>query len=56
VYFDKGLKSKNKLWRARTTFNKKLIEIGYYKIELEAAQAYNDYVIKHNLNRPLNKI
>ena len=26
-----------------------------FKTEIEAAQAYNNYVIEHNLNKPLNK-
>ena len=36
--------------------NGRKISLGYYKTELEAAKAYNDYVIEHNLNRSLNKI
>jgi len=30
--------------------------IGYFKTEIEAAQAFNDYVIKHKLHYPLNDI
>lgn len=34
-------------WRARITINKKLIEIGYYKNEKEAAKAYDTASIKY---------
>jgi len=30
------------------------IWVGTFKTEIEAARAYDDYVIKHNLDRPLN--
>ncbi len=56
VYFHKGLDHKKKPWRAQTTLNKKQMCVGYFKTEIEAAKAYNDYVVKHNLDRSLNKI
>jgi hypothetical protein len=54
VRFNKGWK--NKPWRVDLRIDKKRKTIGSYRTELEAAQAYNNYVLKHNLNRPLNEI
>lgn len=45
-----------KPWAAQTRVNKKHIYIGSYNTEIEAAQAYNNYIINNNLNRPLNDI
>jgi hypothetical protein len=53
VTFKKGLK--NKPWFAQITVNKKYTHIGCFKTELEAARAYNEYVIKYGLNKPLNE-
>ena len=47
---------KSKAWRSKVEVNKKRINLGRYRTEIEAAKAYNDYVIEHNLNRPLNDI
>ena len=38
-----------KRWRARCLFNGKTIHIGCFDTEEEGAKAYNDFVIKHNL-------
>ena len=43
-------------WVAYIRINGKSISIGNYKAELEAAKAYNDYVIENNLPNPLNDI
>lgn len=43
-------------WEATITINYKCIHLGKFDNEIDAAKAYNDYVITHNLNRPLNKI
>jgi group I intron endonuclease len=44
-------------WRAFIwTNDKKHLDIGHYKTEKEAALAYNNYVIEHNLPNPLNVI
>lgn len=56
VSFNPSVHNINKPWRARITYNRKGILIGSYKTEIEAAQAYNDYIIEHKLNRPLNEI
>jgi group I intron endonuclease len=48
-------KSGNK-YRVLITVDKKLTHIGYYETEIEAGQAYNDYVVEHNLPHPLNDI
>lgn len=41
-------------WIASIRINKKLIQIKCSKSEIEAAQCYNDYIIKNNLPNPLN--
>lgn len=41
-------------WIAGFKHNKKYICVGRYKTELEAAIAHNEYIIKHNIDRPLN--
>ena len=41
-------------WRARLRVDKKDILIGYFKTEIEAAIAYDDYVVDHKLKNPLN--
>lgn len=56
VSFNKGISHKSKPWGVSLGCAEKLIYIGYFKTEIEAAQAYNDYVVKYKLNRPLNKI
>ena len=56
ITFHKNLKQKKKPWEVQIWINGRKISLGYYKTELEAAKAYNDYVIEHNLNRSLNKI
>jgi len=45
-------------WRVQCTFNSKNIHIGYFDDEYDAGKAYNDFVIKHNLQQfvILNKI
>ena len=40
---------KEKKWQAQCTINRKNTYIGQYKTELEAAKAYNNFVIKNNL-------
>ena len=42
------------IWRAHIVLHKKLHIIGSYESEDEAAQAYDDYVIEHKLEKPLN--
>ena len=41
-------------WQVKLTVNKKQIYLGQYKDEITAAKVYDDYVIKNNLQRPLN--
>lgn len=48
------IRHKNTPWRAFTHVNKKQELIGCFKTEVEAAKTYNNYVIEHNLNKPLN--
>lgn len=49
-----GVSAIKKYWQARITSNKKTINIKHCKTEIDAAMAYNEYVIKNKLNRPLN--
>lgn len=50
VYFD----TKRKEWRAYITINKKTMHIGWFKNEISATKAYNQYIIENNLQNPLN--
>jgi hypothetical protein len=44
-----GVCKKGKKWEVDCSVNSKLIYIGRYNTEEEAAKAYNDFVIKNNL-------
>lgn len=46
----------NNTYKCSTTNNGKKIHIGTFKTEIDAAIAYNDYIIRNNLSHPLNKI
>lgn len=52
----RNIKYRENPWRVLTYVNKRQKFLGYFKTEIEAAQAYNKYVVEHDLNRPLNKI
>jgi group I intron endonuclease len=41
-------------WKTELTIENKRINIGKYKNEIDAAVNYDKYIIKNNLNRPLN--
>lgn len=58
VYYGVSSYKKGKYfyWRAITIVDGKQVHIGSYSTELEAALAYNDYVISHNLPNPLNEL
>jgi hypothetical protein len=43
-------------WEARLRHNNECLQIGTFSSEIEAARAWNNAVIKHNLNRPLNQL
>ncbi len=43
-------------WEASVCFNAGKKHLGYFDTEKEAAQAYNDYVVKNSLDRPLNPL
>lgn len=51
-----GVYREGKKWRSCITINYKQIRIGSYDTEIEAAQAFNEYILKNNLNRKLNVI
>lgn len=51
-----GVYRQDKKWRSCITINKKQIRIGVYNTEIEAARAFNEYILKNNLNRKLNVI
>lgn len=52
VSFDKS--SKNKPYSSRLSIDGKVILIGKYETEIQAAKAYNEYVIEKELPNPLN--
>lgn len=43
-------------WRVRIRIDRKSKSIGYFNTEIDAALAYNEYIIKNNLPNPLNII
>ena len=45
---------KQTYWKTRFWLNKKVISLGYYKTENEAALARDNYIIENNLPNPLN--
>jgi group I intron endonuclease len=47
-------KKKYKYWRAQIGLNGKIIFIGQFKGEEDAARAYDEYIVKNNLPNPLN--
>ena len=42
-------------WRSRITYKGDIISLGVYETKIEAANAYDEYVLKHNLGHPTNK-
>lgn len=50
------LEKRNNKWVAYLTVNKKRKHIGYFATAIEAAKAYNDYVLSNGLEHPLNII
>lgn len=53
VCMKKGRKG-NIYWMAFTRINKKQKYLGIFKIEIDAAKAYDNFIIKNNIDRPLN--
>ena len=43
----KGVNPKNSRWRARIRVDKKLIHLGYFDSEIDAAKCYDVYATKH---------
>ena len=43
-------------WRAMINWNNIAYKLGYYSTPRQAAQAYNNFVIIHKTNHPLNKL
>lgn len=52
VHFD----SASKKWKAQITINSKVIRIGYFNTALEAAKAYDYYVLSNNLEHTINGV
>lgn len=49
-----GVRFNLRKYLAACTINKKIIHLGSFEDEISAALAYDNFVIKHNLNRRLN--
>lgn len=52
----RGVNKRNTKFYSKICVNKKQIHIGVFNTAIEAAMAYNDYVIKNGLEHPLNII
>lgn len=52
----KTYKNTRTYWQAEIKVLGKYIYIGTFNIEVDAAKAYNNYLIKYNIDRPLNTI
>lgn len=50
VHFD----SKSQLWHAQIMVDRKKHRLGRFKSEIDAAKAYDKFVIDHDIDRPLN--
>jgi hypothetical protein len=56
IYFMTTIRQTHGEWECRCMVNYKYVMIGYFKTKIDAINAYNDYVILHNLNRKLKSI
>ena len=52
----RGIRKLRKKWQARIAINKKTIYLGTYNTDIEAALAYDNYVITNNLEHAINHI
>jgi len=43
-------------WRAQISVDKKVIHIGHFKKAIDAAKAYDRYVLKNDLDRAINGV
>lgn len=48
--------SRSMPWRSRITISGSTLDLGYFSTQVEAAKAYNDFVLGNSLNRTLNKV
>jgi hypothetical protein len=53
-YHGVSWRKNRKKWEARTRHNGKIIYLGSFEVQADAARAYDNYVIHHNLQRKLN--
>lgn len=53
-YISVSLHKKTNTYRSRLTVNTKSVHLGYYSTAIDAAKAYDKYIIDHQLSRPLN--
>ncbi|MBK5202164.1 MAG: hypothetical protein JJE45_00380 [Prolixibacteraceae bacterium] len=54
VFYHKRKKDAKK-WMSQIGFNGKFYYLGYFEFPEQAAQAYNNFIITHKTNHPLNK-
>ena len=52
----RGIRKLRKKWQARIAINKKTIYLGTYNTDIEAALAYDNYVITNKLEHAINNI
>lgn len=53
-YFGVSFKKKSQKWESSVYFNGKHNYIGLYKTEIEAAEAYNNFIGQNNINKKIN--
>ena len=53
---NRGVHAVNKKWRSVITVNNQKIHLGYHKKKLQAAKAYDIYVITNNLEHTINGV